>query len=568
MPNYGILDTAEKVELLIDRLLAEDDPIVIDIESGYTGPDQEGIAVLPFHPNWIIAGISLTNSEDWARYFPINHDGIQNVEPVQAARAVWKLVRSGRTIAHNASFELNGIARWLRDVLWHDEIYAAAIRDTLGYFPVFSDTMFEAFYMGEYDPLRVGVGLKGLTKHIFGYEQAEIQSLFTDLPKNKMKFLRFNTRDPYDPKVTEYVCDDVTRALALHRKHYHELEKNFAFKTDIALLPIVGEMEYHGVLLDWSQYDGAIERTKNFQEQWNEQIQQYLSERLERPVAVNLASPQQVAKVLYDKEEGLGLPEQKDRKTGQTSTSVKALEGIKNRDPVIKKILQYREIGALLSRYLVKYVNQLHYDPKGYAHPNHKQIGTITGRFSVDGFSYQQLPKSYDYQLDNGERFHLGYKDFVISPEDYRIVGYDYANVELRFIAGLAGETDMIQAFVDGEDIHKSTASAALNVPIDEVTGEDRQKGKGINFAIVFQSGVAALAQTLGMTVPEAQDLLDAYFARFPKLRAWMDSVVAEAHSTGKVENYFGYKARIWEFMSTAKNVVAKGERLSVNAPV
>src|SRR5205807_8515542 len=132
---------------------------------------------------------------------------------------------------------------------------------------------------------------------------------------------------------------------------------------------------------------------------------------------------------------------------------------------------------------LYKYRTELHYDPSDRAHAQHKQTGALTGRMSVDRVSYQQWPKPYHWELDDGTSFDLNFRDLLIAPPNARIVGFDYSQVELRVLAGLAEETAMLHAFNTGIDIHKATASAMMKIPIEEVTKKQRAVGKTLNFA-------------------------------------------------------------------------------------
>lgn len=569
--NYGIARDPEKLDVLIDKLIESGKPIGFDIESGYTGEDKAGTALLTFHPDWILVGISFTNSTEWARYVPIAHDNGLNMDSVAAARIFWKMLNARDSngqplgVAHNAPFEMNGLSRWFRETLSDDPIYGQAVREQDGYFPVLSDTLIEAFMVQEYDPIRVGLGLKGLTKHCFGHQMVEFLDLFKDdTAKAKMKYVRFNTRE-LTPQVVNYACEDSVWCLSLHQKHYNLVKDMLVFKTEMQLQQVLCEMEREGLALDWAEYERRQVDTKVFQAAMNEEIQSDLSELTGELVNINLGSPKQVGEMLYEK---LGYPVKTRTDTGAASTSEKALRAIAKDSVVIQNILKLREVGALLSRYITKYLNELRYAEDGRAHANHKQTGTVTGRLSVDGVSYQQWPKPYHYELKNGMTYDMNYRDFLISPPEHRIIGYDYSQVELRILAGMANETALLEAFAAGVDIHKATASNMMKIPLEEVTKKQRSQGKTLNFAVVYGSGAANIGELLGIPTEEAQELLDTYFATFSKLKGWMDEQKRIGRATGIVTTKFGRKFRVWDYMSSESWIQAKGDRMAVNAPV
>jgi DNA polymerase-1 len=560
--NYGLLNN-DQLDILVDRLIAAGKPIAMDTETGYDGPDSsEGISLKVFHPRHKLVGISLTNSTAWGRYVPIGHDNYENVDHVRAARAIWKLVQTGLTVWHNAKFDINGIAKWLRQTI-PDEL-----GDTLGIFEVRSDTRIEAALIAEYNPFgRGGLGLKDLSKSVLQYDQAKITSLFEENSPTKRAKLRFNPLE-LTPDAIAYVCDDVTVALELHERFAPVIAEQFSFIFEVerALIAVLARMEYYGFYLDWAMYEREAERVARFKEQMNEEIQRELSELVGEVVSVNLNSSKQVADILYTK---LGLEvKERSEKTNEPSTSESALRGLVKDQPVIKKILQWREVGALLSRYLEKYLNELHYDPNGIARANHNQLGAATGRQSVDGVSYQQWPKKYKYELTDGTKYTLNYRDFAVSESGWRIIGFDYANVELRVMAGLASEPDMIATFNRGDDVHKLTASRIFTVPFETVTTEQRNFGKTWNFATAYGSGAGNLADMLGITKGEAEEYMQSFFAGYPRLRAWMDSQVAEAKANGFVKTKFGRKFKVWEYLSAERWIYNKGDRMAVNAPV
>lgn len=586
--NYGLIRTAAEFLTHARRIMAEETHVGFDIESGYTGPDREGISLLPHHPDWIMVGFSFTNGPDWARYVPLRHDNGDNVDNVTATlRILWRLLWSTKVVPHNANFELAGVARTFMEVLGNDPLVGADVTLNQGFFPIYSDSMIEAKMLSRYDPLRVGAGLKGLSKHVLGQEMTEFKNLFpvedTDMgpgtPKGKQKYIRFNTRFPDSPAIVNYTCEDSTAAWELSNKHLpeiRELEMNLMYGVEMRLLPILVEMENEGLVLDWQLIDEKADELARFRDLYNEQIQQDFARRTGRSTPVLLTSPKQLSDVLFLPVEqgGLGLPVKKrSEKTGVPSTADDALAVIAQKDQIIRDILTYRRVAKLYGSYLDKYRKQLNYAGNGRAYPNHNQIGAGTGRMSVDGVPYQQWPKPYHFELKDGTTFDLNFRDLLISPQDFRIVGFDYSQIELRVLAGQAGEETMIQAFVNDIDIHRATASTMLRIALEEVTKIERAMGKTINFGIVYGQGPEALAEGISAagqptTKEQADALLDDYFKGFPKLRAYMDGLVRAGSEQGYVNTPFGRRFTVWEYQDPRPFVRSKGDRLCVNAPI
>jgi DNA polymerase I-like protein with 3'-5' exonuclease and polymerase domains len=584
--NYEAIFQASKFTERVDAILEAGLPFGFDIESGYTGEDKDGTALLTFHPDWIMVGFSFTNSLNWSRYVPLAHDSGENVDDVvQVARDFWRLLQSGLGVAHNASFELKGISRWFREVLGNDPILGEEVTKVKGFFPIRSDTMIEAHMAGVYPPantpgIGVGIGLKSVTKAQFGHQMVEFKDLFpvedTDkgpgTKKARLRFIRFNTRN-VTPEIVEYACEDAVWCLAIHLEWFDKLseEQALILKMENQLLPVLIEMEIEGMHLDWATIHAKMLEVKDFQDLKNEEILAELSERLGETININLGSPKQLAEILYNR---LGLPvKERSEKTNEPSTSEKALRAIAKVDPVIKSILEYREIAKLYGSYLKKYDEELNYAGTGRAHPNHNQVGTVTGRMSVDGVSYQQWPKPYHYDLKDGTTLDLNYRDLLTAPTEYRIVGYDFSQVELRVLAGMANERAMLEAFESGVDIHVATAANMLGIRQEDVTDKQRSMGKTLNFAVVYGSGANNIAELIStpenpVTAADAQILLDKYFAAFPGLKRWMDTTVAHGREEKTVSTLFGRKFTVWEYMSNQDWIRAKGDRMCVNAPV
>jgi DNA polymerase I-like protein with 3'-5' exonuclease and polymerase domains len=588
--NYGVVRTAREFLTHARRLMQTPEiPVGFDIEAGYRGEDKDGVSLLPHHPDWLLVSFQFTNGRDWARMVPIAFDDTsKNVDDVVAtARILWRLVNTCKIVPHNANYELTGVSRWFMETLADDPIVGEEVRAVDGFFPIFTDSYIEAKMLNQYDPLRVGAGLKGLSKHVLGQEMTEFRSLFPDedtdmgpaTKKSRLKYIRFNTRNPDSPRIIDYSCEDATAAWELSDKHLPALKDSemwMMYQIEMRLLPILVDMEYEALVLDWPEIHRRAEEIKRFGELYNEEIQQEFAKRTGRATPVLLSSPKQLADVLFKDpaEGGLGLPVKKrSDKTQQPSTGNDALRVIAQKDAIIRDILTWRRVSKLYGSYLNKYDTQLNYAGNGRAYPNHNQIGAGTGRMSVDGVPYQQWPKPYHFELKDGTSFDLNFRDLLVSPEGFRIVGFDYSQIELRILAGQAGEDTMIQAFKDGVDIHRATAATMLRRPLEDIDKKQRGVGKTSNFAVVYQSGAENIADMLTAqgsptTTEEAEQMLKDYFAAFPKLRAYMDKLVTDGSSQHYIMTPFGRKFTIWEYKDSRQWIRAKGDRLCVNAPI
>ncbi len=596
--NYGLIDNIETLRDMIVRV-RDGQPFGFDIETGYDGPDREKGAV---HPETAkVVGISFTNSTEWARYVPLAHDDGTNVDNYQAAKLFWWLLSTGMGVAHNAGFELRHLSRWFMKHLADDPEYGAAVRASKGYFKVRSDTQVEAYLAAEFQRF----GLKYLTKQLFDHEMTELFDLFPDLPKNKRKFLRFNTLST-TPEVVAYACEDSVWCLAIHQRYHPKVSQRLLFKVEHNIVErVVPAMEDHGVRYDWGTMRRTAEELRAFRTKFNAEIMARLSEMCGEPIAINLGSPPQIRKVLFDQ---LGLrttvyttttrdlpPEQRKMSTGDI-----ALTKLAKEHPVVKQILQWREMTKLLGTYLDKYENLYNYADDGYAHPNHISAFVVTGRFAVSDPPYQQSPKKYHFDLAEARTYHerhrdahgkpdgknwcacdaeefipppgtcftFNFRDCIIVPPEHYGLGFDLSQAELRAIAGEAQETALLKAFENGDDVHKLTASLMLGIPLEEVTKEQRDIGKTMNFALLYGMGVKSLADRLALPVEEAQSLMDKYFAGYANIATWSAKQIQHGKRHGYVTSRFGRTLPIWEYQSDKRWIYQKGDRACVNYPI
>jgi len=563
--NYGRVKSVEQLQEFVDRLLADGKPVGFDIETGYDGPDRAKAALHP--QEGFVVGFSFTNSVSWARYVPLRHDIADNFSPYDVARIIWPLCNSGLIVAHQVKFEISFMAPFFRQYLPDNE----EVQASGGTFPFYDDSMLMA-YAEASEPF---FGLKALTKSIFGHDQASIETLFpTGLKKNKLEMIRFNALE-LSAQVVEYACEDAVWTLALaehfrglldaaagegksaNRKRIYELEKR--------VVPVLLRMEETGVRFDWSAIDQLREEALAFSDLLRDEIYDLIEERVGKRVAVNFNSPKQVSELYYVT---LKLPIITDPKTGNPTTNAKALTALAAKDVIVDRIMRWKEVQKLIGSYLTKYLRDYRYAADGNAHPSYNQVRVASGRFATSDPNTQQLPAPLKIELSDGKVFSSKFRNFIIAPDDFYILGFDFSQQELRVLAGMAKETAMIKAFDADVDVHTLAASRIYAIDTSEVTKEQRQTGKLFAFSILYGQGISATAAKLNKSRDEAEELLSQYFSSFPGVRTWMDETVAQAWTDRYVDTYFGRRIDLPQLASTDSWMVAHGERLSVNATI
>ena len=269
----------------------------------------------------------------------------------------------------------------------------------------------------------------------------------------------------------------------------------------------------------------------------------------------NINSPKQLGEVLFGK---LGLKHGKKTKNGY-STSAEILEELADENEIVNEILEYRKLVKLNSTYCEGLLKVA--DENGRVHTTFNQTVTVTGRLSSTEPNLQNIP----IRTELGKNLR---KYFITKGKDYVLIDADYSQIELKVLAHMSKDANMIHAFRSGADIHRMTASQVFRVPFDEVTDEMRKRAKAVNFGIVYGIGDFSLAKDLHISRKEAKDYIDSYFYTYPDVHAFIKSLVESAKEKGYAETMFGRRRYIPEFSSTNKNVLAFGERIAMNSPI
>ena len=328
-----------------------------------------------------------------------------------------------------------------------------------------------------------------------------------------------------------------------------EREQWELFETaELPLCRVLAEMELAGCRVDKGALASFGEMLSRRAAALEQQIYDLAGE------SFNINSPKQLGEILFGK---LGLPHGKKTKTGW-STNADVLEKLRYEAPIVGAVLEYRQYAKLRSTYADGLLKAM--DPDGRIRTSFQMTVTDTGRLSSREPNLQNIPTRTDLGSEIRRMF--------IPAEGCLLVDADYSQIELRLLACIAGDEAMQQAFRDGRDIHTATAAQVFHVAPEDVTHEMRRRAKAVNFGIVYGISAYSLSQDIGVTVAEAKDYMEAYFASFPGVKAYMEAVVAKARENGYVETLFHRRRDLPELKSSNFNLRSFGERVALNMPI
>ena len=390
-----------------------------------------------------------------------------------------------------------------------------------------------------------------LAETYLNYTPISITELIGKKGKNQLSM-----RDVPLEKQTEYAVEDADITLQLKEHFEKELGEANTQKLfndiEVPLLRVLAAMELEGINLDTDFLNSLSEDLnadiltleKNIYEAAGEEF--------------NIASPKQLGIILFEKMKLVDKP--KKTKTGQYSTAEDVLSYLAKDHAIIQQVLDYRGLAKLKSTYVDALPLQVE-ELTGRVHTDYMQTVAATGRLSSNNPNLQNIP----IRTERGRQVR---KAFVPRNEDYTLLAADYSQIELRIIAALSKEETMIEAFKNGEDIHASTASKVFNVPLDEVTREQRSNAKTVNFGIIYGVSAFGLSNQTDLSRGEAKELIDTYYETYPKLKAYMSTQVDFARDYGYVQTVLGRRRYLKDINS--RNAIVRGaaERNAVNAPI
>ena len=476
-----------------------------------------------------LVGIAFSYEKGKGYYVPFPENQEETYQILEEFRPFFES-ESIEKIAHNLKFDLKILMK-----------YGIEIKG-----PQF-DTML-AHYLINPD-MRHNMNL--LAETYLQYKPISIEELIGKKGKNQQT-MRLIDLD----KITEYAVEDADITFQLKQLFEKELAKNNLTKLfneiEIPLVKVIASMEYEGIKID-------IHFLKHLSKKLTDDIHN-----LEKLIyeqageTFNLASPKQLGVVLFDNLKLIDKP--KKTKTGQYATGEEILVDLVKKHPIVSNILEWRSLIKLQNTYVDALPNEVH--PKtGKIHTTFSQAVAATGRLSSNNPNLQNIP----IRTERGREIR---KAFIPRNSDYILASADYSQIELRLIADMSKDPTMVQAFKNGEDIHKSTASKVFNVPLEEVTKEQRNHAKTVNFGIIYGVSSFGLSQQTDLSRTESKELIDTYFKTYPTLKSFIDKQIEFARENGYVETLLGRRRYLHNINSQNQVVKAGDERNAVNAPI
>ncbi|WP_108802249.1 DNA polymerase I [Aquimarina sp. Aq107] len=390
-----------------------------------------------------------------------------------------------------------------------------------------------------------------LSETYLNYTPVSITELIGKKGKNQLSF-----RQVPQEKQTEYAVEDADITFQLKEHFTPELNEanilSLFEDIEVPLLRVLAAMEIEGINLDNEFLQSLSEELNNDIKTLETDIYKEAGEEF------NIASPKQLGIILFEKMKLVDKP--KKTKTGQYSTAEDVLSYLAKDHKIIQNILDYRGLSKLKSTYVDALPNQIN-ESTGRVHTDYMQTVAATGRLSSNNPNLQNIP----IRTERGRQVR---KAFVPRDQEHTLLAADYSQIELRIIAALSEEETMINAFKSGEDIHASTAAKVFNVPIKEVTREQRSNAKTVNFGIIYGVSAFGLSNQTDLSRSEAKELIDTYYKTYPKLRNYMSEQVDFARENGYVQTVLGRRRYLKDINSANAVVRGAAERNAVNAPI
>ncbi|QEE49166.1 DNA polymerase I [Flavobacterium alkalisoli] len=395
-------------------------------------------------------------------------------------------------------------------------------------------------------------GMDVLAETYLKYSPKSIEELIGKKGKNQKSM-----RDVELELIKEYAAEDADITLQLKEVFAPQLEATATRKLfdeiEIPLMPVLAAMEHEGINLDTNYLKQLSVELTNDAKTLEQRIYETAGE------SFNLASPKQLGEILFDKLK-IGGAKQKKTKTGQYATGEEVLSYLSQEHPIVQDILDWRQLVKLQNTYVDALPLQV--QPKtGRVHTDYMQTVAATGRLSSNNPNLQNIP----IRTERGRQIR---KAFIARDENYKLVSADYSQIELRIIAALSGDPEMVKSFQNKEDIHAATAAKVFNVALAEVTREQRSHAKTVNFGIIYGVSAFGLSNQTSLSRSESKELIDAYYLTYPTLRNYINEQIEFARENGYVQTISGRRRYLKDINS--QNAVVRGaaERNAVNAPI
>jgi DNA polymerase I len=391
-----------------------------------------------------------------------------------------------------------------------------------------------------------------LSETYLKYSPKSIEDLIGKKGKNQLSM-----REVPLENIKEYAVEDADVTLQLKENFTQELDKTETKKLfdeiEIPLVKVLAAMEKEGIRVNVDFLKSLSNELGNDIQKLETTIYEIAGEKF------NLASPKQLGDILFDKLK-IGGAKQKKTKTGQYATGEEILNYLVNEHEIVKAILDWRQLVKLQNTYVDALPNQVD-AVTNRIHTDYMQTVAATGRLSSNNPNLQNIP----IRTERGRQIR---KAFVARDENYTLVSADYSQIELRIIAALSGEENMIQSFQKNEDIHKATASKVFNIPLEEVTREQRSHAKTVNFGIIYGVSAFGLSNQTSLSRAESAALIEAYYQTYPSLKTYINNQIQFARENGYVQTILGRRRYLKDINS--QNAIVRGgaERNAVNAPI
>ena len=515
--DYQLIDTEEKRKEIIQKLLTTE---ILSIDTETTGTE-------PMEAE--LVGMSFSDAENRAYYVPVPANRDEALKIVNELRPLYENENSMK-VGQNIKYDMIVLQN-----------YGVQVKGKL------FDTMLAHYVLQP----ELRHNMDYLAEIYLQYQTIHIDELIGARGKNQK-----NMRDLPAEDVYRYACEDADVTLKLKNVLEKELKEQSAehlfYEIEMPLVPVLVNIESNGVRID-------TEALRQSSEHFTLRLQEIEKEiyALAGGETFNIASPKQVGEVLFDR---LKIVDKaKKTKTGQYVTSEEVLESLRSKHAIIGKILEYRGLKKLLSTY-IDALPQLINPRTGRIHTSFNQAVTATGRLSSSNPNLQNIP----IRDEDGKEIR---KAFI--PDDgCEFFSADYSQIELRIMAHLSQDKNMIDAFLSGYDIHAATAAKIYKVDINDVTADMRRKAKTANFGIIYGISVFGLAERMNVPRQEAKELIDGYFETYPQVKEYMDRSIQVARENGYVETIFHRKRFLPDINS--RNAVVRGyaERNAINAPI
>jgi len=481
-----------------------------------------------------IVGVSFAIKPGEAAYVPLGHDYLgapdqldrdtvlDQLKPLLEDPAVAKVgqnLKYDKNVLANHGITLEGIAE---------------------------DTMLESYVLNS-------VATRHDMDSLAMYYLGEKTISFESIAGKGVKQLTFNQIEL--EKAAPYAAEDADITLRLHQALRPKLNDTGRLASvyeeiDLPLVPVLSRMEQRGTLISASTLRQHSQELAERLAQLEKEAHQVAGE------TFNLGSTKQLQAIFYEK---MGLPVVKKTPKGAPSTAEPVLQELAHDYELPRLILEHRSLSKLKSTYTDTLPGLIHHRT-GRVHTSYHQAVTATGRLSSSEPNLQNIP----IRSEQGRRIRQAF----IAPEGYKLVAADYSQIELRIMAHLSGDKGLLDAFENGEDIHKATAAEVFGVSLDEVSGDQRRSAKAINFGLIYGMSAFGLSRQLDVERKVAQQYIDRYFERYPGVLRYMDNIRKQAHDDGFVETLFGRRLYLPDINARNKQMQQAAERTAINAPM